>query len=333
MPPTEVLLGAAILAGLVAYVVLAGADFGGGVWDALATGPRAPRQRAAIAEAIGPVWEANHVWLIFVIVLLFSAFPTAYAALSVALFVPFHLVLLGIILRGSAFVFRAYSRRGSEAGYATGWTRVFGVASAITPFVLGMALGAVSAGSVRFDGGRLLSGYWAPWLTPLSFAVGALTVVVAAYLAAVYLTLETRGELREDFRRRALGTAAVGAAVAALTLGLIALEAPHLWEGLVGRASALIVAGVALAAASAWAVWARRYRLARAAAVGQVAALIVGWALAQYPYVLYPDVTLAGSAAPVSTQLFILWSLVPGALVLAPSLWYLFRVFKRPVEA
>src|SRR4051812_42270508 len=169
------IVGGVALAVLLAYAVLAGADFGGGVWDLLARGPRAVEQRAAIASAMGPVWEANHVWLIFLIVLLFTCFPSAFAVLSVAFFVPFHLVLLGVVLRGAAFVFRAHGHAvagPSSAAGGTGinWGHVFGGASTITPFLLGCCLGAVSNGHVRTDGdGITPESAWA-WLDPLALA-------------------------------------------------------------------------------------------------------------------------------------------------------------------
>ena len=145
---SELVVAGITLAAIVAYAVLGGADFGGGVWDFFARGPRRGEQREAIARAMGPVWEANHVWLIFVIVLLFTGFPRAFAALSIALYVPFHLVLLGIILRGAAFVFRAYSPQG-ERGVRPGaaalqWGWIFGAASVITPALLGICLATIS---------------------------------------------------------------------------------------------------------------------------------------------------------------------------------------------
>src|SRR5439155_6331237 len=142
---------------LTAYTLLAGADFGGGVWDFFARGPRAEEQRHAIARAMGPVWEANHVWIIFLLVILFSGFPIAFSALSVALFIPFHLVLVGIILRGAAFVFRAHGAE--EEGPQHAWARAFGSASIITPVLLGMCLGAVSAGEIRVVGGQTQANY------------------------------------------------------------------------------------------------------------------------------------------------------------------------------
>jgi cytochrome d ubiquinol oxidase subunit II len=325
------LVAFAALAGVMAYAVLGGADFGGGIWDLLASGPRAAEQRRAVTAAIGPVWEANHVWLIFVIVLLFTAFPAAFAALSLALFVPFHLVLLGIILRGAAFVFRGHVY---AAGLPTGWSAAFGAASAFTPFVLGTCLGAVSTGRLRVADGAVSSPPLEPWLDPFALACGALALALCAYLAAVYLTVETDGALRADFRRRALGTWLVAGAISIAALLLARTEAPRLWSALLGpQALPALLAGLALAPLSAWALVRHHYRLARTTAAGQVVALLAGWALAQWPYIIYPDVTLHGAAAPTPTLALVLLSLPPGLALLLPSLWFLFRVFKTPPAA
>jgi cytochrome d ubiquinol oxidase subunit II len=311
MPPEDILAAVGLLA-VIAYAVLGGADFGGGIWDLFAQGPRRYQQRAAIAHAMGPVWEANHVWLIFIIVLTFTAFPRAFAALCVALFVPFHLVLVGITLRGAAFVFRNYGKRDRAAAR---WGAIFGMASVITPVLLGMCLAAVSVGGLR-------------WLAALSLMIGGLALVLCAYLAAVYLTNETVAELQEDFRQRALlaDTFVVGLTV--LLLPVIYFEAPHLWDGLISyRAAPVLVAGVVSALLSGWALLTRWYRLARLAAIVQVALLLVGWGLAQYPYVIFSEFTLAGAAAPRPTLLFVLYTIPFAAAVLLPSLWLLFAVF------
>ncbi|HSJ32369.1 MAG TPA: cytochrome d ubiquinol oxidase subunit II [Longimicrobiales bacterium] len=334
----EMLVAALGVVALIAYAVLGGADFGGGIWDLFATGPRRTEQREAIAHAMGPVWEANHVWLIFVIVIIFSAFPRAYEQLSIALFVPFHLVLLGIILRGAAFVFRAYSpqsARNAHAGVADGaaqagarrWGTVFGIASVITPVLLGMCLGGVSSGAA-VPADSAAAGVPA-WLAPVSLLIGALALALCAYLAAVFLANETSGPLRDDFRSRALlaGTAVVVLSAAALPL--VRSQAPHLWEGLIGGpATPVVLIGVIAALLSGWWLRGRRYRLARISSVVQIACLLAGWAIAQSPYIIYPGLTLAEAAAPRSTLLFILWSTPAGMALLLPSLWLLFRVFK-----
>lgn len=327
----ELLVGALAVVALVAYAVLGGADFGGGIWDLFASGPRRHAQRAAIADAMGPVWEANHVWLIFVIVLLFTGFPSAYGALSIGLFLPFHIVLLGIILRGAAFVFRAYSPRaaGERPGpQARRWGVIFGAASVVTPALLGMCLGAVSSGAMRVDAGGVQAAT-TPWLAPVALAMGALALAQCAYLAAVFLTLETEGALREDFRTRALLAGTVVVALSAALVPLLRAEAFHLWSGLVrGPGVFALVPGVIAALLSGWALRSRQYRLARVTAVAQIGCLVGGWALAQYPYIIYPDVTLDSAAASRATLMFVLYTTPAGMALLLPSLWYLFRVFK-----
>lgn len=320
-------MAALVVLGLCAYGVFAGADFGGGILDALARGPRREAQREAISRAMGPVWEANHVWLIFVIVLLFTGFPRAFYALVEGLFVPFHLALIGITLRGAAFVFRAYGPR--EPGSLRRWGRVFGVASVLTPVLLGMCLGAVSSGEIRvgFDG-EVTAGEGA-WRSPLALMTGLFALSLCAYLAAVFLTVETEGELRDDFRRHALEIGTGVVALSAVLIPWVFLAAPHLGAGLLSlRALPALVLGGAGALASGYGLYGRRFELARAAAVVQVGCLLAGWALALSPFMIYPDVSIEGSAAPPATLIAVLWTIPPGLALLLPSLWWLFRVFK-----
>ena len=316
-----------------AYAIFGGADFGGGIWDLFATGPRRQQQRAAISNAMGPVWEANHVWLIFLIVILFTAFPAVYATLSTALFLPFHLVLFGIVLRGAAFVFRAYGRRAgaTDSKTETGWGAVFGAASTITPLLLGMCMGAVATGDIRLlHGQTFVEG--AAWLAPVAIACGLLALSLCAYLAAVFLILETSGDLQEDFRSRALIAGTFTVALSVLALPLIRSRAPHLWDGLLSlRAAPIVTIGVIAALAAGWLLRIRKYRAARFAAVLQILALLGGWMAAQYPYIVYPDITIRSAAAPNETLRFFVFTLPVGALLLGPSLWYLFHVFKRDV--
>src|SRR5690349_17011908 len=197
------LVAGAIAASLNIYAVTAGADFGGGVWDLLASGDRKDRQRSLIAEAIAPIWEANHVWLILVVVLLFTAFPPAFAQLMTVLHIPLSLLLLGIVLRGSAFTFRSYDSRRDSVQRR--WGRIFAITSTVTPLLLGTILGAIATGDVGeqspTSGTSFASAYVAPWLSPFPIAVGALALVLFAFLAAVYLTVEAEDDaLRDDFR-------------------------------------------------------------------------------------------------------------------------------------
>jgi cytochrome d ubiquinol oxidase subunit II len=311
---------------VILYGALGGADFGGGVWDLFASGPRRNEQRRVIAQAMGPVWEANHVWLIFIIVVLFTAFPQGFYILCVTLFVPFHLVLIGVTLRGAAFVFRG-PKVGDPA--TIHWSYVFGIASVVSPVFLGMTMGAVSAGNLRWVDNEVRVEGVSPWLSPVALAMGGFAMALCAYLAAVFLTQEATGELQEDFRRRAFIAAAVVAAFAVLTLPVVYFDAPHLWEGLLHvKALPVFIAGWGAMFLSGWSLWKRHFRLARAATVAQTAFLLLGWGLAQYPYLIYPDVTLAGAATSRGTLLFLAVTVPLGLMVLVPSLWFLFRVFK-----
>jgi cytochrome bd ubiquinol oxidase subunit II len=321
---------AAILAlSLNAYVLFAGADFGGGVWDLLASGPRRDRQRAVIAHAIGPIWEANHVWLILVIVLAFTCFSPVAARLGTVLHIPLTLMLVGIVLRGSAFTFRTYDDEHDSAQRR--WGRIFASASVITPVLLGVSIGAVASGRVALvPSGSFTEQFVHPWLTPFALSVGLLALSLFAFLAAVFLTLETRDpQLIEDFRRRALGAGVAVFCASALVL-LLSRTAPLVRTGLTGSAWAVpLHLATGLTALVVFAtLWFRRFWLARVAVGVQVSLIFWGWALAQYPLLVPPDLTISNSAAPASTLRLVLLALVIGGAILLPSLWYLFQVFK-----
>jgi cytochrome bd ubiquinol oxidase subunit II len=322
---------AAILAlSLNAYVLFGGADFGGGVWDLLASGPRRNRQREVIAHALGPIWEANHVWLILAIVLTFTCFPVVYARLGTVLHIPLTLMLIGIVLRGSAFTFRTYDSQHDAAQRR--WGRIFSSASVITPILLGVSIGAVASGGVgREPPGSFMQRFVEPWLTPFSFSVGLLALALFAFLAAVFLTLETRDrELSDDFRRRALASGVAVFVASALVLLLSHEAAPLVRTGLTSSpwALPLHLATGATAISVLAALWFRRYRLARMGVGLQVSLILWGWAMAQYPFLLPPTFTIANTAAPEATLRLTLVILVIGGAVLLPSLWYLFQIFK-----
>lgn len=324
------ILAAVLALSLNAYVLFGGADFGGGVWDLLASGPRRERQRTVIADAIGPIWEANHVWLILAIVLTFTCFAPVYARLGTILHIPLTLMLVGIVLRGSAFTFRTYDTRGDAAQRR--WGRTFASASVITPVLLGVSIGAVASGRVKpVNPGGFMPQFVQPWLTPFALSVGLLALTLFAFLAAVFLTMETHDpELCEDFRRRALGAGVAVFFASALVLLLSHNAAPLVRTGLMASSWALplhLATGMSAVVVLA-ALWFRRFRLARVAAGLQVSLIFWGWALAQYPLLIPPDLTIANSAAPDSTLRLVLVALAIGGAVLLPSLWYLFRVFK-----
>jgi cytochrome bd ubiquinol oxidase subunit II len=318
-----------------AYVLLGGADFGGGVWDLLARGPRRARQREVIAHAIGPIWEANHVWLILAIVLAFTCFSPVFARIMTVLHIPISLMLIGIVLRGSAFTFRTYDDEHDAAQRR--WGRIFSGASLLTPLLLGVCIGAVASGRVVAPTrGSFAERFVDPWLTPFALGVGLLTVALFAFLAAVFLTLETRDrELVEDFRRNALGAGVAVFLTAGLVLLLSYRGAPLMTAGLVTSrwALPLHLATGASAVAVFLALWSRRFALARVLAGLQVSCIFWGWTASQYPYLVPPDLTIKATAAPEITLRITLWALAGGTLVLAPSLIYLFRVFKSSAQA
>ncbi|HEV3033021.1 MAG TPA: cytochrome d ubiquinol oxidase subunit II, partial [Polyangia bacterium] len=295
------------------------------------------RQRLAVAHAIGPVWEANHVWLILVVVLLFSGFPRAFAVISVALHVPLTLFLVGVVLRGAAFAFRGFDATSDVAQRS--WGRLFSSASTVSPLLLGMAVGALASGRIRVGrDGLVTSGFFAPWLTPFSLALALFALALCAFLAATYLTVEcelAEPELAEDFRRRALAAGVVVGAAALAALLLAGDGAPLVHEALAMRAWRWpfhLATGLAAVAALA-ALARRRYRAARAAAVAQTVLILLGWAASQYPFLVVPDVTLASSAANPQTRALLIGALAVGAPVLAPSLFLLYRVFKAARRA
>ncbi len=321
-------LGVAMVLALVAYVLFAGADFGGGIWDLLASGPRRAEQRELVERAIGPIWEANHVWLILVVVVLFTGFPVAFAAVSTTLFEPLTLLMFGIVLRGAAFTFRAYDR--PEGPVRRRWGLIFSISSVVAPLLLGAVVGALASGRLRVGPDGMPAAGSGGWLTPFSVATGLFAAALFAFLAAVYLAVEASGALREDFRRRAIGA---GVAVFAGALASAVLswhQAPLVFAGLTGRAWSLpLHLATAAAAITAFAgLWRRRFRMARVAAAAQATLIVAGWAVSVYPYLVIPDVTIASAGAPPQTQRLLLGALGLGAVTLVPSLWLLFRVFK-----
>ena len=319
-------VAALMVVGLGAYALTGGADFGGGVWDLFANGPRAAAQRRLVETAIAPVWEANHVWLIFVVVLLFSGFPAAFAVIGTALHVPITLALLGIVARGAAFIFRQYGSH--DAAGQERWGRVFAVASVVTPVFLGVCLGAITSGELRMVGDIPAGGFLTPWLGLLPFATGGLVLAMCAFLAATYLACEADTDLlKDDFRRRALASGMLVAPFAALT----AFAGDRLRATLLASPIALpLQVAAAVAAISALAaLYRRRFKVARALAAGQMLLLLAGWALAQRPYLIAPDVTLENAAAPHASLLAVLLVSLGGGVFLVPSLYWMMRVLKR----
>src|SRR2546428_2079735 len=315
---------------LIAYAVLGGADFGGGIWDFFAFGPQAERQRRLIGQALGPVWEANHVWLIFLIVGLFTAFPSAFSTLSTALFVPFTLALVGIVLRGAAFIFQAHAAPSVTMHKV--WERVFSTASTITPFLFGTAAAAVASGQVRAAGGQVQTDLLAGWTTPFALTIGALALTLCAVLAAVNLMIEAQNsndaELVEAFRRRAMIAGAITLVLDTIAFILAPFQAPLLWNGMLDHALPVVIATGVIGLITAASLFLRRYRLARVLAFTVTAFIFASWGLSQFPYLIPVNVTITNAASPPATLLALLISTIIGMALLLPSLWLLFHVFR-----
>ena len=319
--------------GLTAYALFAGADFGGGVWDLLAgTAAGGRKQRALIEHSLAPVWEANHVWLIFVLVVLWTAFPTAFAAIASTLYLPLTLAAVGMIARGSAFAFRKTVdvpsvRRLLGAAFA--------FSSLLTPFFLGTVAGGIASG--RVPPGIAQGDVLSSWLNPTSLLGGVLTVGTCAYLAAVFLCSDAvhdgKPVLAGKFRVRALISGAVVGVIAVIGVLVVGADAPALASRLTGRGLPLLLGSAIAGLLAMWALLRYRYGLVRIAAAVAVTAVIWGWGIAQYPQVLPPGLTIAAAAAGRSTLVALLISLICGAVLLIPSLVLLYSLFHRAQTA
>jgi cytochrome bd ubiquinol oxidase subunit II len=315
--------------GLTCYALFGGADFGAGVWDLLA-GRAEPgaAQRRLIEHSIGPVWEANHVWLIFVVVLMWTGFPAVFAAVMSTLYVPLTLAALGIIARGASF---AYRKAVADVVARRVFGALFTASSVLTPFFLGAVAGGVASG--RVPPGIARGATVASWTGPTSLLGGVLAVLVCAYLAAVYLCADAArsgaGELAEAFRLRASCTGAITGLVAMAGIAVLAMDSPRLFAGLTGLALPLVVLSAIAGIAEFPLLWWRRYVLARLVAALAVTAILWGWGVAQYPNMLEPDVSVAASAAQDSVLAATLLTLAVGAALLIPSLGLLYWLFQR----
>jgi cytochrome d ubiquinol oxidase subunit II len=315
------------LVGLTAYVVLGGADFGAGFWDLTAGGPeRGAPVRAMIKRAMSPVWEANHVWLIFVLVMLWTAFPDAFGSITSTLAVPLFLAALGIVLRGGAFALKGQAATIAEAR-ALGAT--FALSSVVVPFFLGSAAGAIAAGEVPVGNAR--GDEWGSWTGALPLFVGVLAVIAGAHLAAVFLGADSNRagdrDLVDAFRRRALGSGVAAGAVAIAGLAVVNSDAPDLYDGLTsGAGLACVIGSAAFGLVTLWLEWRQRFEPARYTAAAAVGAIVAGWALAQRPYLLPPHLTVREAAAPDATLLALVIAACLGMALLIPALAWLFRL-------
>jgi cytochrome d ubiquinol oxidase subunit II len=318
-----------LMVGVTAYALFGGADFGAGFWDLTAGGAeRGAGPRSVISHAIGPVWEANHVWLIFCLVVLWTAFSEAFASITLTLFVPLSIAALGIVFRGSAFAFRKeVTRTSSQRNFGA----AFAVSSVLVPFCMGAVAGAIASGRVP-AGGRA-GDPWSSWVNPTSILGGVLAVTVCAYLAAVYLVWDARRlgdpDMVEYFRRRAIAAAVVAGVVALAGIVVLHDDATYVFHGLTARALPLVILSAICGLGSLAFLARANHSGARLLAMGAVATVVLGWGVAQYPYILPTSLRLSAAAAPDAT----LWSVtvvfVIAAVVILPSLGLLYVLDQR----
>jgi len=268
-----------------------------------------------------------------VIVLLFSGFPRAFSAIMIALHIPITAMLIGIVLRGSAFVFRKYDSTADAVQRR--WSTIFGIASFFTPFFQGLTLGALTTGDIHVVEDHVTTGFFAGWFTPFALACGLFALALFAFLAATYMTVVTQGQpdLQNDFRLRAIWAETALIPLAIIVFITSKYGAALMYRGLTNWWAPLLLGWTALSAlTAALALWSRRFYLARIAAVAQVTFILLGWGLAQFPHLVTPDVTLQNAAAPESTLKLLLLALGAGTVVLLPSLICLFQIFKGQEE-
>ncbi len=297
-------------------------------------------QRQHIADTLAPIWEANHVWLIVVVVMVFTAFPAGFSTIAIVLHIPLTVMLFGIVLRGSAFIFRSYGS--TTEGARRRWGVIFAAASIVTPLFLGVIVGALASGAVGEASLRIADPsasfadvYVAPWVSLFPIVIGLFALALFAFLAAVYLAYNAPApSLAEDFRRRALAAAVVVFALAAASLLISHWRAPGVAGALMQSGLSIpLQVGTGVAAVTAIvALWRRRYGVARVAAGAQVSGILWGWALAQFPFIVPPLLTIRAAAAPSRTLELLVIGLLVGAAVLIPSLRYLLRVFEPRVR-
>ena len=323
------LVAVVLFLGVTTYAVFGGADFGAGFWDLVAGGAaRGERPREVIDRSIGPVWEANHVWLIFVFVVLWTGFSEAYASITLTLFVPLAFAALGIVLRGSSFafrktVFRTRDRRNFGAAFAS--------SSVLVPYCMGAVAGAIASG--RVPPGGVAGETWSSWINPTSVLGGVLAVVVGAYLAAVYLVRDAHrqgdAEMAEYFRRRALGAAVVAGVVALIGIVVLYADARYLFDGLASRALPFVVLSAACGIASLVVLLRGKADAARLLAIGAVVGIMIGWGVAQWPYILPTTLEVTEAAAPSGTLAALVVATVLMGIVVVPGFVLLYSLDQK----
>jgi len=319
--------------GVTAYAVFAGADFGAGFWDLIAGGAeRGAKSRALVDHSIGPVWEANHVWLIFSFVVLWTGFPEAYSSITLTLFVPLTLAALGIVLRGAGFAFRKTVLVTRQRRF---YGAIFATSSVLVPFFMGAVAGAIASGHVP-AGGKARD-LWSSWINPTSILGGVLAVAVCAYLASVYLVADAQRleqpDMVEYFRLRAIAAAIVTGLIALVGIFVLDRDATYVFHGLTSRALPLVILSAVCGLASLVLLWRGARGLARPFAIAAVATVVLGWGVAQWPYVLPTTLKVEDAAAPDATLWSIFVVFVAAAVLILPSLALLYYLDQRSTLA
>jgi len=322
-------MAAVMWLGVTCYALFGGADFGAGFWDLVAGSAKGgAKQRKLIEHSIGPIWEANHVWLIFVLVTMWTCFPVLFGSVTSTLWAPFMLAAFGIIARGSAFAFR---KNVTKLWQQRLFGAAFALSSIVTPFFFGTIAGAVAYGRVPVGVG--LGNPVTSWVNPVSIMTGILAVVTCTYLAAVYLTADAKrsgtNELVRQFRHRALGSGIVAGLVAAAGLFFLHKDVPLLAHGLTHRGLPLVILSGVAGAVTLLLLYAGRFTVARITGALAVAAILWGWAVAQYPYMLPHSLTIANAAAVHATLIATLITACIGTTLIVPALVYMYVLFQK----
>ncbi|MDD2542066.1 MAG: cytochrome d ubiquinol oxidase subunit II [Desulfuromonadaceae bacterium] len=320
------LAAGAVYFGLVMYAVFGGADFGGGIWTALASGPRAREQRDKLFYAIGPVWETNHVWLIFVVVTLFTAFPKGFAALFTALLIPLVIALIGINFRGAAFAFRHFGRETGER--IPFMVSLFAVSSILTPFALGMAVTAIATGKIVFVNDWAQAGPWF-WISPFTLVGGLVGMAICAYLTPIFMTVRTEGELQSDFRRQGIIAGLIFGLLTTVEIPVAMTDAPLFVDRLLSvRGAFFVTVSVISGITTQILLWRCRFQWSQITAIGTVTLTITGFAAAMYPDLLIGQLSISAAAAPPASLRAFSLVLVIGVIILVPSLLLLYWTFR-----
>lgn len=325
---TEIII-AVLCISVLLYVLLGGADFGAGIVEIL-TGKKGAN---TISSAIAPVWEANHVWIILAIVILFNGFPLAYTSLTTYLHIPLLLVLIGIIVRGSAFTFRYYDIEKGPSYVYYSW--FFKISSLLTPFFMGVILGAVMLGKIPAEpSGSFYEVFVAPWLNWFTFITGLFVMLLFAWIASVYLIGEAKAETYRLFSQTSfilyvlLIISGLGVFVAAEFYGV------HLFRRFM--ASTISMVFVVINTILIPLIWIQKKRRnvlwTRLLTGAQTAGILIGWFAIQFPVMIYISngnhLTVWNTQAPEITMYYLFWALVVGVLIIFPAFGYLFNVFK-----